>query len=42
MRFGGGVQALLHEATVLFPICSSAASPSSRTVKKNTEKEPLL
>lgn len=34
MRFGGGVQALLDEATVLFPICSSAASPSSRTAEK--------
>lgn len=34
MRFGGGVQALLDEATLLIPICSLAASPSSRAAEK--------
>lgn len=34
MRFCGGDQALLDEATELIPICSAAASPSSRAAEK--------
>lgn len=33
-ELGSGVQALLNEATVLAPTCSSAAPPSSRAAEK--------